>query len=106
MASGLTDHMWTIEELMMTVVIPEIQRKIGRLSGIEQLIEAIGALKIYLPLVLDCWELGCWPCQKIETSIDQMASDFKGKIVFGKLCTDFNPITIWSRKDSHPTHLQ
>lgn len=51
------------------------------------------ALKIYSPLVLDCWELGCWPCQKMETTIDQMASDFKGEIVFGKLCTDFNPAT-------------
>ena len=51
------------------------------------------ALKIYSPLVLDCWELGCWPCEKIETTLDQMANDFKGKIVFGKLCTDFNPVT-------------
>ncbi len=25
--------------------------------------------------------------------MDQMARDFKGKIVFGKLCTDFNPVT-------------
>ena len=52
-----------------------------------------GALKIYSPLVVDCWELGCWPCEKMETTIDQMARDFKGKIVFGKLCTDFNPAT-------------
>jgi hypothetical protein len=27
MAAGLTDHMWTIEELMMTVVVPEINTK-------------------------------------------------------------------------------
>jgi thioredoxin 1 len=52
-----------------------------------------GALKIYSPLVVDCWELGCWPCEKMETTIDQMARDFKGEIVFGKLCTDFNPAT-------------
>jgi thioredoxin 1 len=51
-----------------------------------------GALKIHSPLVVDCWELGCWPCQKMETTIDQMAKDFKGEIVFGKLCTDFNPV--------------
>ena len=52
-----------------------------------------GALKIYSPLVVDCWELGCWPCEKMETTIDQMARDFEGEIVFGKLCTDFNPVT-------------
>ena len=27
MAAGLTDHMWTIEELMMTVVVPEFNTK-------------------------------------------------------------------------------
>ena len=53
-----------------------------------------GALKIYSPLVLDCWEVGCRPCQKIDPIIDQMAKDFRGKIVFGKLCTDVNPITL------------
>ena len=55
-----------------------------------------GALKIYSPLVVDCWELGCWPCQKMDTTLNQMASDFRGKIVFGKLCTDFNPVTTGS----------
>ena len=53
-----------------------------------------GALKIYSPLVLDCWEVGCRPCQKIDPIIDQMAKDFRGKIVFGKLCTDVNPATL------------
>jgi thioredoxin 1 len=53
-----------------------------------------GALKIYSPLVLDCWEVGCRPCQKIDPIINQMAKDFRGKIVFGKLCTDVNPITL------------
>jgi len=55
-----------------------------------------GALKTYSPLVVDCWELGCWPCQKMDTTINQMASDFRGKIAFGKLCTDFNPVTTGS----------
>jgi len=64
------------------------------------------ALKIHSPLVVDCWELGCWPCQKMETTIDQMASDFKGRIVFGKLCTDFNPVTTGKYKVSRtPTLL-
>jgi hypothetical protein len=27
MAAGLTDHIWTIEELMMTVVIPDFNTK-------------------------------------------------------------------------------
>jgi thioredoxin 1 len=51
------------------------------------------ALKSYSPFVLDCWEAGCRPCQLIDPKIDQMAFDFKGKIVFGKLCIDDNPYT-------------
>jgi len=53
-----------------------------------------GALKIYSPFVLDCWEIGCRPCDLIDPKINQMAEDFKGKIVFGKLCIDYNPITV------------
>ena len=53
-----------------------------------------GALKIYSPFVLDCWEIGCRPCQLIEPKINQMAKDFRGRIVFGKLCIDRNPITM------------
>jgi thioredoxin 1 len=53
-----------------------------------------GALKIYSPFVLDCWEIGCRPCQLIEPKINKMAEDFKGRIVFGKLCVDDNPITM------------
>jgi thioredoxin 1 len=52
------------------------------------------ALKIYSPFVLDCWELGCRPCKLIDPKINQIAEDFKGRIVFGKLCIDYNPVTM------------
>jgi thioredoxin-like negative regulator of GroEL len=52
------------------------------------------ALKIYSPFVLDCWEIGCRPCQLIEPKIDKMAKDFRSRIVFAKLCIDRNPITM------------
>ncbi|MCX6676316.1 MAG: thioredoxin family protein [Methanothrix sp.] len=53
-----------------------------------------GALQIYSPFVLDCWEIGCRPCQLINAKISQMAEDLNGQIVFGKLCIDNNPITM------------
>lgn len=53
-----------------------------------------GVLKIYSPFVLDCREIGCRPCDLIDPKINQMAEDFKGRIVFGKLCIDYNPITM------------
>lgn len=52
------------------------------------------ALKIYPHLVLDCWEIGCPPCRLIEPKIDRMAEEFKGRIVFAKLCIDRNPVTL------------
>jgi thioredoxin 1 len=52
------------------------------------------ALKIYPHLVLDCWETGCPPCELIEPKIDRMAEEFKGRIVFAKLCIDRNPVTM------------
>ena len=52
------------------------------------------AIKIYSYLVLDCWEIGCPPCKLIEPKIDRMAEEFKGRIVFAKLCIDNNPITM------------
>jgi thioredoxin 1 len=52
------------------------------------------ALKIYSHLVLDCWEIGCPPCKLIEPKIDRMAEEFKGRIVFAKLCIDRNPVTM------------
>jgi thioredoxin 1 len=53
-----------------------------------------GALKIYSPFVLECWEIACRPCELIDPKINQIAEDFKGRIVFGKLCIDYNPITM------------
>lgn len=43
------------------------------------------ALQKYSPLVLDCWEKGCRPCQLIDPKIDKMSADLRGKVVFGKL---------------------
>lgn len=52
------------------------------------------ALQSYSPFVLDCWELGCRPCQLIDPKINQMAEESRGKIVFGKLCTNYNPASL------------
>jgi thioredoxin 1 len=44
----------------------------------------------YSPFVVDFWEIGCRPCKSIDPTINEMAFDFKGQIVFGKLCIDRN----------------
>jgi thioredoxin 1 len=47
-------------------------------------------------IVVDCWAAWCGPCRMIAPTIDAMAGDYAGKIVFGKLNVDENPNT--SRK--------
>jgi thioredoxin 1 len=50
-------------------------------------------LKLYSPFVVDCWEIGCRPCELIDPTINEMAKDLKGRVVFGKLCIDQNAAT-------------
>lgn len=47
----------------------------------------------YPLVVVDCWAPWCAPCRMIAPVIDELASDYSGKIVFGKLNVDENPKT-------------
>ena len=41
-------------------------------------------------LVVDCWAPWCGPCRMMSPVIDELATDLKGKVTFGKLNTDEN----------------
>jgi len=41
-------------------------------------------------VVVDCWAPWCRPCLAIAPTIEAMAKDYKGKIVFVKMNTDEN----------------
>jgi thioredoxin 1 len=47
-------------------------------------------IKEYTLLVIDCWAEWCGPCQMVAPVIEELARDYAGKIVFGKLDTDEN----------------
>ncbi len=47
-------------------------------------------LKRFPNVVVDCWAPWCRPCLAIAPTIEAMAKDYKGKIVFVKLNTDEN----------------
>jgi len=42
-------------------------------------------------VVIDCWAAWCGPCRMIAPIIAEMARDFSGRILFGKLNVDENP---------------
>jgi thioredoxin len=44
-------------------------------------------------MVVDCWAAWCGPCQMVAPIIDELAREYAGKIVFGKLNVDENPKT-------------
>lgn len=41
-------------------------------------------------VVIDCWAPWCAPCRMMAPIIDEMAKDYAGKILFGKLNVDEN----------------
>lgn len=47
-------------------------------------------VKKYSKVVVDCWAPWCGPCRMLAPTIDSMAKDHKGKVVYLKLNTDDN----------------
>lgn len=44
-------------------------------------------------VVVDCWAGWCQPCKMIAPSVEQLAKEMSGKVVFGKLDVDANAAT-------------
>lgn len=57
-------------------------------------------------VVIDCWAPWCGPCHMVAPIVEEMAQDFSGKILFGKLNVDNNrKVTMQYRIMSIPTLL-
>ena len=42
-------------------------------------------------VVVDCWAPWCGPCHMVAPIIEELARDYAGKVLFGKLNVDENP---------------
>ena len=50
-------------------------------------------MQIRYPAVIDFYSDMCGPCKMVGPIIEELAKEMQGKIVFGKLNVDENPVT-------------
>jgi thioredoxin 1 len=47
----------------------------------------------YPLMLIDCWAEWCGPCRMVAPAVDELARDYSGRLVVGKLNVDDNPQT-------------
>src|SRR5512136_1738877 len=50
-------------------------------------------VKKHSVMLIDCWAEWCGPCRLLAPTVDELARDYAGRVIVGKLNVDDNPLT-------------
>ena len=50
-------------------------------------------LEAELPVLIDLWAVWCSPCRMVGPIVEQLAAEYTGKVIVGKMDVDTNPVT-------------
>lgn len=86
------------EELIKSKLLKDLLKKKEGLNFPDKPIELDDAgfttiTQKYPRIVVDCWAEWCAPCRAVSPIIEMLAKKYQGKVVFGKLNIDENPLT-------------
>ncbi|MCW7070815.1 MAG: thioredoxin [Methanophagales archaeon] len=51
----------------------------------------VETVRKYPLIVVDCWAPWCGPCKMVAPVLEELAKEYAGRVVFGKLNVDENP---------------
>lgn len=81
----------------------KMEKLLKRAQGIEPTIDTPliltdatlpQAIAEHSVLVVDCWAKWCAPCRRLAPVVDTLAKQYAGRVVFGKVDVDNNPMTV------------